>query len=117
MGYIMNLRKRIGKEPIIMVGACVLIFNQSKQLLLQFRKDNNCWGLAGGSMELGESLEEVARREMLEETGLAAQHLELFHTYSGKDFYYQYPHGDEVYNVVTTFICMEYEGALSFDKS
>ena len=66
MGYIMNLRKKIGTEPIIMVGACVLIFNEHKQLLLQLRKDNRCWGLAGGSMELGESLEEVAEREMFE---------------------------------------------------
>ena len=66
----MNLRKKIGSEPIIMVGATVLIFNNQNQLLLQLRKDNKCWGLAGGSMELGESLEKVAEREMLEETKL-----------------------------------------------
>ncbi|MBC7083782.1 MAG: NUDIX domain-containing protein [Firmicutes bacterium] len=31
--------------------------------MLLRRKDNGCWGLPGGAMELGESLEETARRE------------------------------------------------------
>ncbi|MEK4628612.1 NUDIX hydrolase [Solibacillus sp. FSL R7-0682] len=115
MSYIMNLRKKIGTEPLIMVGACVLIFNEHNELLMQLRNDNNCWGLAGGAMDLGESLEEVAQREMLEETGLKAIHLEYFKTFSGKDFYYRYPHGDEVYNVVTAFICKKYDGLLKYN--
>ncbi|ATP40929.1 ADP-ribose pyrophosphatase [Solibacillus sp. R5-41] len=117
MSYIMNLRKKIGSAPLIMVGACVLIFNKENQLLMQLRKDNKCWGLAGGSMELGENLEEVALREMLEETGLIANNLELLTTFSGQDFYYQYPHGDEVYNVLTAFVCRDYIGKLKFDSS
>lgn len=117
MSYIMDLRKKIGTDPIIMVGACVLIVNEKSQLLLQHRKDNQCWGLAGGSMELGESLEEVAEREMIEETGLNPTSLDLLKTFSGKDFYYKYPHGDEVYNVVTAFICKNYNGSLRFDES
>ena len=117
MSYIMDLRKKIGTAPIIMVGACILILNETNQLLLQHRKDNQCWGLAGGSMELGESLEEVAEREMVEETGLIPTSLDFFKTFSGKDFYYKYPHGDEVYNVVTAFICKNYNGYLKFDES
>lgn len=117
LGYIMELRKKIGTDPIIMVGACVLIVNEKTQLLLQHRKDNNSWGLPGGAMELGESLEEVAVREMEEETGLTPTRLELFRTFSCKEFYYKYPHGDEVYNVVTAFICKNYEGSIKFDES
>lgn len=117
LGYIMELRKKIGTDPIIMVGACVLIVNEKTQLLLQYRKDNNSWGLPGGAMELGESLEEVAVREMEEETGLTPTRLVLFRTFSGKEFYYKYPHGDEVYNVVTAFICKNYEGSIKFDES
>lgn len=117
LGYILELRKKIGTYPIIMVGACVLIVNEKTQLLLQHRKDNNSWGLPGGAMELGESLEEVAVREMEEETGLTPTRLELFRTFSGKEFYYKYPHGDEVYNVVTAFICKNYEGSIKFDES
>lgn len=68
MGYIMDLRREVGTKPLIMVGASVLIFNENNELLLQHRKDNACWGLIGGSMELGETLEEVAIREMYEES-------------------------------------------------
>ncbi len=74
------------------------IINNYQQVLLQLRIDNECWGLIGGSMEIGETLEQVAQRELLEETGLKAKNLTLINTYSGQDFYYQYPHGDEVYN-------------------
>lgn len=97
--------------------AYVLIFDEDNRLLLQLRKDNGSWGLAGGSMDLGESLEEVASREMEEETGLVPAQLDLFLTFSGKDFYYQYPHGDEVYNVVTAYICRDYKGDLKADES
>lgn len=117
LGYVMDLRKQIGTAPIIMVGACVLILNEKTQLLLQHRKDNQSWGLPGGAMELGESLEEVATREMEEETGLIPARLELLKTFSGKDFYYKYPHGDEVYNVVTAFICNNYKGSIKFDET
>ncbi|MGN7388139.1 NUDIX hydrolase [Sporosarcina sp. SAFN-015] len=117
MGYISELRKLIGTRPIIMVGANVIVTNEENQLLLQLRTDNNCWGLPGGSMELGETLEDVAKRELYEETNLTANELSLFNVYSGKELYYRYPHGDEVYNVVATFICENFEGELIAEKN
>lgn len=117
MGYISELRKLIGSRPIIMVGANVLVANEENQLLLQLRTDNNCWGLPGGSMEPGESLEDTAKRELYEETNLIANELSFFNVYSGKEFYYRYPHGDEVYNVVATFICKNYKGELTAEKN
>ncbi|HWL25662.1 MAG TPA: NUDIX domain-containing protein, partial [Ureibacillus sp.] len=76
-----------------------------------------CWGLAGGSLELGETLEQAAKRELYEETGLFAKKLTLFNVYSGEQFYYQYPHGDEVYNVMAAYVCEEYEGIIKKDDS
>lgn len=117
MGYIKELRKQVGTVPLIMVGACVLIFDKENRLLLQLRKDNGCWGLAGGSMDLGESLEEVVIREMEEETGLSPKSLTLLKVFSGQEFYYQYPHGDEVYNVVAAYECRNYYGSLKEDAT
>lgn len=116
MGYIMELRELVGSRPLIMIGACVLLCN-NQQLLLERLTDNGLWGLPGGSMEPGETLEQVAARELFEETGLIAQSLELFHTFSGKEQYYRYPHGDEVYNVVSAYICDEYVGVLTADEA
>lgn len=117
MGYIMDLRKVVGSRPIIMVGACVILLNKNQEILLLLRRDNNCWGLAGGSLEMGETLEQVAKRELWEETGLVANKLQLFNVFSGEKFYYKYPHGDEVYNVVTAYICSDYTGELIIDEN
>lgn len=60
MSYISSLREVIGNRPII----TILVINQKKEVLMQFRSDTLDWGLPGGSMELGETLEEVAAREV-----------------------------------------------------
>lgn len=116
MGYIAELRKIVGKRPLVMAGASVILLDKSNRILLQLRKDNDCWGLPGGSLEPGESLEEVASRELYEETGLVANDLKLLNTFSGADFYYKYPHGDEVYNVVSNYICEDYSGELMLSE-
>ncbi|MBM6617793.1 NUDIX hydrolase [Bacillus suaedaesalsae] len=117
MGYIMELRKLVGSRPLIMAGACVILINKNNEILLQLRKDNNCWGLSGGSLEIGETLEQVAKRELFEETGLIAKKIKLFNVYSGAEFYYKYPHGDEVYNVVAAYVCSDYNGLLKKEES
>lgn len=117
MGYIMDLRQLVGTRPLIMAGACVIVIDPQDRILLQLRTDNGMWGLPGGSMEPGESMEVVAKREMFEETGLLAGELILFNVFSGKEFYYQYPHGDEVFNVVAAYICKNYQGDIKSDET
>ena len=62
MSYISELRKYIGHQPIISVGATVLVFNEKNEILLNLRADTGTWGIIGGGMEPGESLEETASR-------------------------------------------------------
>lgn len=101
--YIRDLRKKIGKQPIILVGTTILISNDEGKMLFQHRTDSEDWGLPGGAMELGESIEETAHRELYEETGLKADNLELVDVFSGEEFFYKYPNGDETYNVIFLF--------------
>lgn len=112
MGYIMDLRKHIGHDPLIGVGATTLVFNDKKELLLNLRIDTNSWGIPGGSMELYETIEETAIRELKEETGICADELELVTVLSGKDFYFEYPNGDKMCTVIVLFKVLNYTGTL-----
>jgi 8-oxo-dGTP pyrophosphatase MutT (NUDIX family) len=87
-----------------MVGSALLVMNQDNQLLMIKRTDNKCWGIPGGAMELGEDLEDTIKRETKEEIGIDVKELELFGVYSGKDLYYKYPNGAEVYNVSVVYM-------------
>jgi 8-oxo-dGTP pyrophosphatase MutT (NUDIX family) len=117
MGYIQEMRKAVGSRPIILVGAAVLILNREGQLLLMRRSDNGMWGIPGGAMEPGETLEATVRRETSEETSLEIQQLELFGVFSGPDLYYQYPNGDEVYNVSVVYLSREVSGSVDLHPS
>ena len=110
--YIMDLRKIVGHRPLLQVGASVIVEDKEGRILLQLRSDNHCWGYAGGSVELDEDVEEAAKRELFEETGLVAKELTLFGVFSGKDTHYVYPNGDEVSNVDIVYICKDYSGDL-----
>ncbi|WP_334330897.1 NUDIX hydrolase [Candidatus Phytoplasma prunorum] len=110
--YIKKMRKKIGKEPLFSPGASIIVYEKNKYLL-QLRKDFNVWGLHGGSMELGETGKEVAIRELKEETGLDALKIDIFKTYSGKEFKIIYPNGDIVYAIVMAFIVTKTKGKIT----
>jgi ADP-ribose pyrophosphatase YjhB (NUDIX family) len=104
MDYLLELRKHVGHAPLLMVGAAVLITDEQNRLLLMKRSDSGCWGPPGGAVELGEVVEDAARREVREETGLEVGELSLFGVFSGPDLFYVYPNGDEVYNVTIVYL-------------
>lgn len=113
MGYISDLRKYVGNDAIIGIGATTLVFNDKNELLLNLRSDTNTWGIIGGAMELYESIEETAIRELKEETGLTANKLELITVLSGKKYYFEYPNGDKMCNVIVLFKVTDYSGTLA----
>lgn len=111
-GYILDLRKIVGHRPLIQVGASIIVEDEQGRVLLQLRSDNHCWSYCGGSMEVDERAEDTAKRELFEETGLTAEKLELFGVFSGPEYHYIYPNGDEVSNVDIVFLCRAYSGTL-----
>ncbi|WP_413374203.1 NUDIX hydrolase [Paenibacillus taichungensis] len=111
MGYIESLREMVGNAPVILVRPSILILNKSGEILL-VRHVDNTWGVPGGFMELGESVEESARREVKEEIGIQIKKLVLYGVFSGKELYTKLRNGHEYYNVVIGYICTEFEGEL-----
>jgi len=114
-GYMMSLRKKVGKIPLIQVGSAIIFVNEEKEILMIKNKITLKWGLPGGSMEPGESLEDCARREAIEEIGLKSGEIELLNVFSGSHMHYIYHNGDEVYNVAAIYTCRDYSGVITPD--
>ena len=68
-------------RPLVAVGA--VVFKEDKVLLVLRAKppSENRWTIPGGSVELGETLQEAAEREIWEETGLTIQAGEPVYTF------------------------------------
>lgn len=114
-GYIKDIRKMVGHSPIIQCGGSVIVENSKGEILLEKRTDDGSWCYAGGSVEIDEMVEDAAKRELFEETGLKAKKLELFGIFSGPEMHFVYPNGDEVSNIDVVYICKDYEGSLKTD--
>ena len=115
MNYIKSLRSIIGTRPIIAPGSAIIVMSKENKLLLQLRSDTKDWGIPGGGMELGDSFEETAKKELYEETGLITNRLEILGVASGKEFYYKFPHGDEIYNATVIFKASDISGNIRKD--
>ena len=115
MGYIEDLRQVVGHQPLILVRPSVAIINNIGEILLVKYRDES-WGIPGGLMELGESVEECAQREVKEEIGLTIKNLRLLEVVSGKQLFTRLANGDEYYNILIGYICTEYEGEIVPDN-
>ncbi|EJS57822.1 hypothetical protein ICE_01935 [Bacillus cereus BAG1X1-2] len=111
--YIRYIRGKVGHDLIFLNFAGGIVYNERNEILLQKRGDRNEWGLPGGAMELGESLEETAKREIFEETGLnvEVEHLiGVYSKYSG-----EFPNGDKAQTITHCFQCKPIGGELNVD--
>lgn len=98
-----RLRQHVGTDTLLAVAAGVIVRDAAGRILLQHR-DDGTWGIPGGGLEAGESLEQAAARELYEETGLVADSFTPLDTYSGPEFFLRYPDGNQMYVVGVTFL-------------
>lgn len=110
--YIKDLRDKTNHMPLLIPHSVVVLFNEKNEILLEERSDDGYFDFPGGAIDLKETMEEAAARELLEETGLVADELELLKVYSGEITHYVYFNGDEIYGVDAVYLCYKWHGSL-----
>lgn len=63
-------------------------------------------------MEIGESLEQTAIREVKEETNLDIEKLKLVNTFSGKNYFFTLENKDQIYVVTSLYRAKRYSGTM-----
>jgi len=109
--YLGRVRTSVGDaDTILFVGARGVILDEQHRLLLIQRSDNHRWAIPAGAMELGESMEQCAIREVWEETGLRATSLTpfAFHT----SYTYTNEWGHTYQQILMSFRIHTWEGEL-----
>jgi 8-oxo-dGTP pyrophosphatase MutT (NUDIX family) len=96
-GYMQNLRAVVGTQPLLVMGAGAILFDDRGRVLLGQRGDNQLWGLPAGQMELGETPAGTVVRETFEELGLHIRPTQLVGVFAGPGGYHRYPDGNQVY--------------------
>jgi len=110
MGYVSDIRKKVGKMPLVIAYSVMIVYDAKKGVLLEKRADDGFWDFPGGSVEYNETVEKAAERELFEETGLKALRYEFLKVYSGPLTLYRYANGDLVSGVDTVFLCTSFAG-------
>ena len=107
--YVAYVREYMKEKPLQVPGSGVIVYRTNEdgevEVLLQLRGDFNQYGLPGGGIEIGETYEECAVNELLQETAYIARKddLELANVYAGPKHVTRYPNGDIVFHTVVVF--------------
>lgn len=78
----------------VVPSTTAIITDPGGRILLIRRRDNDLWALPGGGMDLGESIQDTAVREVREETGLTVEVTGLVGVYSNPRHVMAYDDGE-----------------------
>lgn len=101
-----------GTPVVVQTGASVIVVNPAGEILMQQRRDDGTWSYPGGRIEIDETVEDAARREVREESGLTVGSLELLGVFSGPELNHVYPNGNEVCGIDIVYVSRDFSGTL-----
>ena len=101
----MNNHPKSVTSPRAAVGA--VVFDEGKVLLVKrkYPPQKGKWAIPGGSVNLGETLQAAAEREIMEETGLSIAAKEPVHSF---DLIERNASGDIIFHYVIVDVLAEY---------
>lgn len=82
------------KPNSVVPSTTAVIADDEGRIALVHRADNGLWALPGGGMDLGESIEDCAVREVKEETGLDVRVTGLVGVYTNPNHVMEYTDGE-----------------------
>ncbi len=101
--HLRELRALVGPRPLFAPGSEVLLRDGQERALLVRQAHNGLWALPGGSLELGETFEDAARRELREAVGLEAAEFRPLKLSIGPACRLTHPNGEVVDRVSQLF--------------
>jgi 8-oxo-dGTP pyrophosphatase MutT (NUDIX family) len=115
VNYTRWLRSYVGHQRLLQLAASAFIQDEHGCVLLGRRSDVLLWAPPSGVVQLGETPARTLVREVQEETGLHVAVERLLGLYSGPDFEWTYPNGDQAQIVCALFACSVVGGVLAPD--
>jgi len=103
------------KANSVVPSTTAIVADDQGRIALVKRKDNELWALPGGGMELGESIEQGAVREVKEETGLDVEVVGLVGVYTNPQHVMSYNDGEVRQQFSLCFTTKLLGGELQFD--
>ena len=103
------------KANSVVPSTTAIVSDGQGRIALVKRKDNELWALPGGGMELGESIEQGAVREVKEETGLDVEVDGLVGVYTNPHHVMAYDDGEVRQQFSLCFTTKLLGGELQFD--
>lgn len=110
------IRSYVGHQRLLQLAASAFIRDEHGGVLLGRRIDVMLWAPPSGVVQLGETPARTIVREVEEETGLHVEAERLIGLYSGSDFEWTYPNGDQAQIVSAFFACRVVGGSLAVDN-
>jgi 8-oxo-dGTP pyrophosphatase MutT (NUDIX family) len=101
--FVLDLRARVGHDPLWLSTAVGAVFDDAGQVLLGRRADIGVWTLPGGIIDPAEQPADAAVREVFEETGVVALPEILTSVTVSEPM--TYPNGDQVQYLEYCFRC------------
>lgn len=113
--YLRNLRSKVGHDLLLMPSVNIIVRDDKGRILLIRNANFDSWIPPGGIVELDESPQDAAVREMREETGLLVEPVRIIGVYGGPQFRVVYPNGDLAADVTTVLECKVISGEMALD--
>lgn len=106
-----NQSKWVRRDQLSFRPTVYAIVPDGGRVLLTKVRSTGKWGLPGGGVELGETLEETVKRELLEETGVQVAPVRLLHVVEA--FFYYDPLDQAFHAFQFIYLCRPLSRALA----